>query len=220
LLFLPDASRAILGYSIYRHGVPAAAQVYDCAIAIAHRILHELCGPGWKALRVQFSHGRPEGIAPYRRAFRSSVTFDADLSGVVFATTWLKRPIEGADPALHGFLERAIREAEAKGPMSFADQVQGMLHQMVLGGSASAEAVARLFAIHERTLRRRLAEEGTNLQQLINQARFELAQQLLGNTGLSVSKIATALQYGDPNAFSRAFRGWAQLSPTQWRARQ
>ncbi len=82
------------------------------------------------------------------------------------------------------------------------------------------EAVGRLFAIHERTLRRRLEKERKNLQQLVNEARFELAQQLLQNTCLSVSAIATALRYDDANAFSRAFRNWANLSPTQWRARQ
>jgi AraC-like DNA-binding protein len=103
--------------------------------------------------------------------------------------------------------------------MSFAEQVEGVLPQMLLSGTASTEAIARLFAIHARTLRRRLEAEGKNLQQLINQTRFELAQQLLDNTGLSVSAIATALRYDDPNAFSRAFRNWANVSPTQWRAR-
>jgi len=103
--------------------------------------------------------------------------------------------------------------------VSFADQVVGVLPQMLWSGTASAEAVAHLFAIHERTLRRRLEAEGKNLQQLINQARFELAQQLLDNTALSVSAIASALRYDDSNAFSRAFRNWANLSPTQWRNR-
>ncbi|MCB1933150.1 MAG: helix-turn-helix domain-containing protein [Candidatus Accumulibacter sp.] len=54
---------------------------------------------------------------------------------------------------------------------------------------------------------------------MITQARFELAKQLLQNADLSVAEIAAALHYEDPNAFSRAFRSWAALSPTQWRAR-
>jgi AraC-like DNA-binding protein len=91
---------------------------------------------------------------------------------------------------------------------------------MLLSGMATTEAIARLFAIHERTLRRRLEKDGKNLQQLINQTRFELAKQLLQNTNLPVSEIATTLRYDDPNAFSRAFRNWANISPTQWRTRQ
>ncbi len=220
VLLAPDPSTVMLGYSIYRHGTPGTVHIYDAAIAIGHRILEALCGPTWKAQRVQFSHGQPDSSAPYRRVFRSSVRFDADVSAIVFASSWLERPIEGADATLHDHLARAIQDAVDNGPMTFADQVQGVLHQMVLSGTASAGAVSRLFAIHERTLRRRLEEEGKSLQQLINQTRFELARQLLQNTGLSVSEIATALRYADPNAFSRAFRNWANLSPTQWRARQ
>jgi AraC-like DNA-binding protein len=220
VLLAPDPSCVILGYSVYRHGTPAIAQILDAAVAIGYRMLTELCGPGWKPLRVQFSHSRPGSVAPYRKVFRSNVTFEADVSGLVFASSWLDKPIEGADAALHDLVAKAIRDAQANGSMGFADQVERVLPQMLLSGMASAEAVARLFAIHERTLRRRLETEGANLQQLINQTRFELAKQLLQNTGLSVAEIATALRYDDANAFSRAFRKWAMLSPTQWRAGQ
>jgi AraC-like DNA-binding protein len=217
VLLANDPGSVILGYSVYRHGTPATDQILDGAIAIAYRILTELCGANWKPLRVQFSHSRPASIAPYRRVFRSNVSFDADVSGLVFASSWLDKRIEGADATLHDLVATAILDAQANGSMGFADQVERILPQMLLSGMASAGAIARLFAIHERTLRRRLEAEGKNLQQLINHTRFELAKQLLQNTALSVSEIAVALRYDDANAFSRAFGKWAQVSPTQWR---
>jgi AraC-like DNA-binding protein len=217
LLLTADRNSVVLGYSIYRHETPAMAQVYDAAVAIGFRILEALCGSAWKPLRVQFSHGRPTDTAPYSRLFGSDLWFEADVSGLVFAVSWLERPVEGADPALRDVLAAAIREAEATVGMSFAERVRVVLHQLILSGTASSGHVAHLFAIHERTLRRRLRSEGTNLQQLVNEARFELAQQLLQNTSLSIAEIAAALQYRDPNAFSRAFRSWARVSPTRWR---
>lgn len=216
----PAPACALLGYSVFRHGTPALAQILDAAIAIAYAILNALCGPTWKARQVQFSHSQPASSDAYHRVFRCNVSFDAEVSGIVFDAAWLEQAIKGADTTLHELVSKAIRDADARSAMSFAERVQGMLPQMLLGGMASAEAVACQFAIHERTLRRRLEREGKNLQELVNQARFELAQQLLQNTSLSVSVIATALCYDDPNAFSRAFRNWAQLSPTQWRGRQ
>lgn len=63
-------------------------------------------------------------------------------------------------------------------------------------------------------MRRCFGEDGKNLRQLISEARFELARQLLHNTELPVEEIATALQYADPNAFYRVLRNWAQLRPT------
>jgi AraC-like DNA-binding protein len=132
---------------------------------------------------------------------------------------YLQRPIEGADPVLYKLLATAMKEAEKNGGMKFGEQVEGVLHQMVLSGSFSAPAVARLFDIHERTLRRRLEKEGKNLHELVQRTRYDLAQQLLENTEIPVSGIAKALRYDDPNAFSRAFRTWAGISPRQWRAK-
>ncbi len=218
ILLAPEPASVIFGYSIYRHGTPATAQIYDAAIAIGIRILRELCGPSWKPLRVQFSHGPPENREPYERLFKSTVGFDADVSGIVLASSWLQHPIEGADAALYRVIAAGVQEAEAAGSLGFAERVQSVLHQMVLSGAATGDAVAHLFGIHERTLRRRLQKEGRNLQTLINEARFELARQLLENTGLHIADIATALQYSDPNAFSRAFSTWAHMSPTRWRA--
>ena len=103
--------------------------------------------------------------------------------------------------------------------MSFAELVRGALHQMVLSGTSSAENVALLFGMHERTLRKRLTAERTRLHQLVSQTRFELAKQLLENTELPLSEIASALRYADAAVFSRAFRSWSKTSPREWRAR-
>jgi len=119
---------------------------------------------------------------------------------------------------LHGILAKAIWEEETQLSMSFAEQVERLLHQMVLSGTATADSISNLFGIHERTLRRRLEKEGKSLLNLINATRFELAQQLLENTGLSVTEISAALQYADTATFSRAFKGWAGYSPLQWRS--
>ena len=220
LLLAFDPICVILGYSIYRHGTRGVDLVLDAVVAIGYRILAELCGPTWKPLRVQFSHRPPSSSTNYCRLFSADVSFEAEVSGIVFESTWLKRAIEGADASLHDVLAMAMRDAQAHGNQSFADRVELVMPQLLLTGMGSAEAVARLFAVHERTLRRRLAAEGKSLQQIINQTRLALAQHLLANTALSVSEIAFALRYDDPNVFSRAFRNWAKASPTQWRARQ
>ena len=215
-----DASYVLLGYSIYRHGTPGASHLYDVAIAIGYRVLKAICGASWKPAHVQFSHVRPKDARPYRRILGPNVRFDAEVSGIVFAASWLDRTIPGADPNLRELVMAAIQQTRADSTMGFADIVRGALHQMVLGGTSSAESVALLFGIHERTLRKRLAAGGASLQQLVSQTRFELAKQLLENTQLPISEIASALHFADTAVFSRAFRGWSRTSPRNWRARR
>jgi AraC-like DNA-binding protein len=218
LLLASDQTSAILGYSVLRHGLPGTNHIHDAAIAIGYRLLCALCGPGFAPTRVQFAYGCPRNKALHSRLFRCKVTFDADLSGIVIGSASLSRSIEGADPQLRALLEKAILDAEASGPMTFGERLESALHQLVLSGGVSADAICSQFAISERTLRRRLREDGKSLQQFVNQTRYELARQLLRNSNMPISKIAAALHYADPNIFSRAFRKWACLSPKQWRA--
>jgi AraC-like DNA-binding protein len=215
-----DASYLLLGYSIYRHGTPGTPHLYDAAIAIGHRVLKAICGPQWKAAHVQFSHGPPRNPRPYRRLLGPQVRFDAEVSGIVFAASWLDQAIPGADPQLRALVLQAIEQTRASSTMRFADLVRAALHQMVLSGTASARNVALLFGIHERTLRKRLTADGAGLQQLVDQTRFELAKQLLENTDLPLAEIASALHFADAAVFSRAFRAWAKTNPRDWRARR
>ncbi len=220
LLLGPDAGSVVLGYSIYHEQrIPAAAQIHATATTVAYRILRELCGPAFEPLVVRFAYDRPGDAAEYRRLYQSAVAFDAATSGVTFASSWLSHSLQGADPRRHRELAQAIRAAAGTRPISFAERLEGVINQALLGGTASEPDVARRLAIHERTMRRRLRAEGTSFRKLVNETRFELACQLLRNRRLPVTEIAAVLQYADPNAFSRAFRTWSNRSPKDWRAR-
>jgi AraC-like DNA-binding protein len=218
LLLQSGRETAMLGYSVYRHATPGIELIYDAALAIACRILHSLCGDDFVPLAVQFAYRRPASTAAYRRVFRAPLNFDAEVAAVVFGSSWLTRPIEDADARQHQLLTLAMRQAQAAGPLSLGEQVELVLHQMLLSGHGTAEAVAQQFGISQRTLRRKLDAEGKSFQALVNRTRHELACQLLRNTQLPVTHVAAALQYADANAFSRAFRQWTQSSPTAWRA--
>lgn len=218
ILLATEKSYSILGYSMLRHGVPGANHIHDTALAIGYKILTALCGPLFVPLRVQFSYSCPKSPAPYSRMFRCNLVFNADVTGICIENSLLARLIDGADPTLRLEFEKAVLVAEASYPAAFGERLERALHQIILSGDVSSETICRQFAISERSLRRRLAEEGRNLQQVINQTRYEVARHLLQNTDMPVSKIAAALHYADANIFSRAFRNWAGLSPRQWRA--
>ncbi len=218
LLLQMEPASVFLGYSIQRPEVEGTSQIYDLAIAITFKILRELCGPDWQPRLVELSHHQPENEISFRRIFGPRVLFNAEWSGITFAASWLEQALPQADPVRYSELNREILGALAADSNSFTEQVTGALHRLLLGGNSSAASVANLFAISERTLRHRLRAEGTRLQQLLAETRFELARHLLQSTKLPVSKIAASLCYSDTATFSRAFHHWAGLSPRQWRA--
>jgi AraC-like DNA-binding protein len=210
-------ARVCLGYSINRSSTPGATQVYGLAMAIAYLLLRELCGSAWRATEVSLAHAAPHDAAPYAHIFDAPVRFDAELSAVSFPAGWLAHRIEGADPVRHAEIDAQLRTAVQAQDTSLSDKVQRALHMMIFAGTDSAAHLAQFFGLHERTLRRRLADEGTSLQQIGRQTRFELAALLLRNTRLPAAQIASALHYSDAAAFTRAFKRWARVTPIEWR---
>jgi AraC-like DNA-binding protein len=77
-------------------------------------------------------------------------------------------------------------------------------------------AVAGELDIHPRTLRRRLAEEGTSFRALLNEARSTVAVDLLRNVGLTVEEVSTRLGYTEVSTFSHAFKRWYGVAPSAY----
>jgi AraC-like DNA-binding protein len=77
--------------------------------------------------------------------------------------------------------------------------------------------IARSLGMSERTLGRKLADEGLNFTEIFQQMRRDLAIRYLDDRKLHVSKIAWLLGFHDVSAFTHAFKRWTGKSPSQMR---
>ena len=211
---------ATLSYAIHQPGVEAVDQIEDGALAIFFNVMRDLCGADWLPLEVRFAHRRPTSVRPFLEFFHTTLQFNAEQSALVFSANWLHRPLPEVDADLQRLLRREIDELEATQGTDFQERVRGVLRTALLTGHGSADQVAALFSMHRRTLSRRLAECGTNFAVLADEARFEIAKHMLANTTMDVGQIATALDYAEASAFTRAFRRWSGTTPAAWRAQQ
>ncbi|MDS4032342.1 MAG: AraC family transcriptional regulator [Candidatus Contendobacter sp.] len=214
-----EQGMATLCYAIYQGGVEGADQIYDGAIAITFNILRALCGPAWLPTEVLFSHRRPSDVGPYRRFFQAPLRFDREQTALIFPATWLKHPLPDADPKSRRQIEQRIAALEDLNGDNLTGQLRRVLRILLVTRRTSLAQVAQLFSIHRRTLNRRLEERGVTFQALVDEVRYEIARQLLENTGMSICQIAATLDYSDPSAFTRAFRRWSGTTPAAWRTR-
>lgn len=210
---------AALGYALLDADAPGIAQVYDLAIMIGVLLLHGLAGPGLRIDQVHLLRPVPRNPAAYRAAYCAPVVFGATHSEIGFAARWLDAPVAGSDGSAHAAARRVACAAEAAVAPDLVARAQSAAQVLLAGGAISAQRLGDAFGVHERTLRRQLAREGSSYAAVAAAARFELARQLLRETGLPLAAIAETLCYADAPAFVRAFRGWAGCAPGQWRAR-
>jgi AraC-like DNA-binding protein len=101
---------------------------------------------------------------------------------------------------------------------SMTHAVSRVLRARVIFPETSLEEIASEFSMQPRTLNRRLQAEGTTFRELINEARFEVARQLLKGTRMRIADIALALGYANASGFSNAFHRWAGAAPSEWRS--
>jgi len=213
--------RAIVAYVVYEAGIPGIEQIYDAAVAITFNIIKTLCGTRFKPLEVRFSRPPPADTEPYRRQYHSQLSFGKEHSAVVFGAHWLQHPLDGADALLHAQLLQTIELLDARTTSDLVARLRQTLRRILIQGSAPGDTslahIARLFKLHRRTLNRRLRALGTSFKVLIEEARYDVARQLLRDTSLPIADIAASLDYADAAAFTRAFKRWSGVSPGAWR---
>jgi AraC-like DNA-binding protein len=210
-----------LGYDIFLSGMEAAEQIYDISIAVGCNIMRSLCGKGWNPIEVLLSTRQPQNMSPYRRYFRAPIHFNADHSALVFPTRWLDYQISSADALLHQHLEKEAAKLHLRRTTDtdIVGCLRKLLRKSLIARQCTVSDLARQLHIHERTLNRRLQEEGTSFRHELDAIRYEMAQHFLAKSAMPIARIAAILSYADASAFTRAFKRWTGMTPAQWRTR-
>ena len=81
----------------------------------------------------------------------------------------------------------------------------------------SQAIMASWFNMTSRTLHRRLVSEETSYREILEDVKQTLAISYLTNTEMTIKEISYFLGYEDDRNFSRAFRRWQGMSPSQYR---
>jgi AraC-like DNA-binding protein len=74
-----------------------------------------------------------------------------------------------------------------------------------------------LLGVSERTMQRRLAENGRNFMDILDDFRREESARLLCDQRLALVEVASKLGYSEQTSFTRAFKRWTGATPGSWR---
>ncbi|MDG3014330.1 AraC family transcriptional regulator [Speluncibacter jeojiensis] len=149
------------------------------------------------------------GIEPQFGRDQNVLAFDASILGA---------PLPQASRATRAACEQQCRAmlAQRRHQAGIAAQVRDRLIRIDTI-PADMERVAAELAMSTRTLRRRLADEGTSYRTLRDEVRQALAERLLATGALSVDEIALRLGYAEASSFIHAFTRWKGTTPARHR---
>jgi len=200
--------------------LPPAANDFETAVFL--KLATHYTGIHEAPLEVHLAHAEPTDAAEYERVFQVAPHMNMPHNAIVFRRAHLETPMLMADPGLHAAfkMQAALlleRTARLEGDLG---QVRATLLANLPRGRLTAEAVAKELAMSSSTLRRRLADEGTSLNKLVDELRQELVRDYLSDPKLAISEIAFLLGYSHPTGFFKAFSRWFDgVTPAELRAK-
>ncbi len=216
----PDGT-AVFVYRVDPHEADAQRHRCEALVTSVMKIAQQAIGHDDPPLGVAFQHAAPRSVQEHERIFRCPVHFGWPACELTFSARWIRAPLTTADANLSAVLDRHLKDLLARlpGAASFAHETRRRLLAAYRQGPLQLASLAKGLGVSERTLQRRLQEEGTSLQELTEAVRHELSLALLRDRALSLFEIAQRLGYASQAAFSRAFRRWRGVSPAAYRRR-
>lgn len=168
--------------------------------------------------QVWFRHEAPDYADQYGRAFELPIRFGQRCNALLGRHAGLDDPLPRADSTLCDLLDRHAQALldRVPGSDSFSDRVRHRIANELASGDPTAEHVAEALGMSPRTLRRRLKDEGTSHQQILDDVRNELARSYLAEGRLGITEVAFLLGFSDASAFHKAFRRWTGRGPADW----
>jgi len=217
-----DGAYARLHARVHCDREPGSRHGEDFTLMLMLEAIGRAGGPGWVPDAIYLPGQRSQRFARDELFHGVNMSYGAPNVTVVFPAGLLScrlKPLaatlsNGARGGAGGGLQDHAMAGD------FVRSLQDTAASLLPLGCPTVQDLADVARLTPRTLQRRVAECGTSLRQVIDDARFGLAVEYLRDPGASVTDIALELGYGDSTAFTRAFHRLAGVPPTAYREQQ
>ena len=198
------------------------ARVYRFIVELQFGILDSLqrdvMGSSFRPTCLEVTFAPPRPKAQYERDLGCPVVFRRPANRFIFDAAWLEGTPELGNEATYAAVLALCQDLHDR--LQHRVGVAGKVRSFLLaklGRHMSLEDVAAHFNTPERTLRRKLREEGTSFREIVDQLRAEVAVKYLRDTQMTIDDIAYALGFSESANFRHAFHRWKRASPREFR---
>jgi AraC-like DNA-binding protein len=190
----------------------------DYAVGIITRMCRLTLGEYLAPLTVELERPRPVEPERWEYLLSSRVLFATQTSCITWSKADIMEPLVTGDPALARINdEHTAAYLDSFLARSTTREVVNKIVEKLPDGAPSQQQIASALHVSNRTLQRKLREEGTSFMDLLQDTRMQLARKYLRSPGRSVVETAYLLGFSEPSTFSRAFKRWTGQAPADYR---
>ena len=192
--------------------------VIEEILSLFPALLRSLTGQTIEPTLIRLTFARPSYAALYRESLGHAPEFACEESCYGIPKHALDLELQNSDASTFALLDARCQELLQimAGQQSLANRIRGLFLQRFLA-HYTAKGACRSLNMSERSMRRKLLQEGVSFRELLEDVRSRLAKDYLCSTRLSSQEIAELLGYSETANFRRAFKRWTKRSPEQYR---
>ncbi|MGS2722213.1 AraC family transcriptional regulator ligand-binding domain-containing protein [Porticoccus sp. GXU_MW_L64] len=175
-------------------------------------------GENLSPARVTLQRSNVDTPDIYRDFFASPVDFGVEENALYFSVDTLDTPLLSANSSLMAKNEQVTTEYLAR--LLRGDLVNSVYSQILSAmgiHEVSLDKVAEKLNMSTRTLQRKLKGCNTSFESLVEEVFRERALQYMENPDFSIQEVGRVMGFNDLSNFSRAFKRWTSMSPTEYR---
>jgi AraC-like DNA-binding protein len=181
--------------------------IVECTSAVMLTVGRDLANSNPPVLTVRLRYPAPSDVAPYRQFYGVRPVFRSSANLLVLERERLEHPLPLANAHVLRLSEQVCHKllAAGQGRTPFIAKVRDRLERRI-ERMPDMDEVAEELHLTPRTLRRRLAKEGTSFRKVRDEVRMTRADELLAGPRLSLEQIAERVGYSDAASFVNAFK--------------
>ncbi len=212
---------AVAAFRIIDPKVERFAQLEAFGLALMMNICRFVVGRRLKPEWVECLHNHRQVLEGLEQFFGAPVRIGQNRTAIVLNADLLDLPCRNADQRLLKILKAHCDDllVELSQTADLKQHVAHLVSSHLPSSPVTAKSIASELGMSERTIARRLSEEGLSFGQIVEDVRRRLAERYLREPDMRPSQIAYLLGYSEPSAFTRAFRRWTGQSPSEYQAR-
>ncbi|WP_410210047.1 AraC family transcriptional regulator ligand-binding domain-containing protein [Aquirhabdus sp.] len=178
-----------------------------------------LTGKDFSGVELWLDWAEPVSYSRYRDRL-PPIRFNQATCQVRTAAIHMQLPLMLGDPIAHQQALAQCEQERVRNLDAITTLISRVKAELILTpekGYPSLDAVAEKLHLSGRTLKRHLQALDTTYLSLLDETRRQEAEKLLTTTEMDIQSISSLLGYVGPANFTRAFKKWTGMTPSQFR---
>ena len=188
-------------------------------LSTAYQIIKDLVGPTWRADKVCLRQPVVNfDVNEVEDFFGCRIEFNALQDSLCFQSHFLRLKPRLDESLINQWLYNEMTsQAPANAQTTNIERIEQTILALLPTGDCSKDNIAKCMGLHPKKLQRLLSVQGTSYRETLENVRKKEALKELGKRHVNVTMLALRLGYSELAIFSRTFKKWFGVSPSEWK---